>query len=104
VSAVALKRLMAYSWPGNVRELANLLERAVALCDHDTLVPEDLDFPKTEDGIGMLLSESAQTSIPLEELERVYVRRVLESRGGNKSDAARVLGINRRTLYRKLLG
>jgi DNA-binding NtrC family response regulator len=52
----------------------------------------------------MLLSESAQTSIPLEELERVYVRRVLESRGGNKSDAARVLGINRRTLYRKLLG
>jgi DNA-binding NtrC family response regulator len=67
-------------------------------------LPEDLDFPKTQDGIGTLLSESAQASIPLDELERVYVRYVLDSRGGNKSDAARVLGINRRTLYRKLLG
>jgi DNA-binding NtrC family response regulator len=49
-------------------------------------------------------TKSAHASIPLDELERVYVRRVLESRGGNKADAARVLGINRRTLYRKLFG
>jgi len=104
VSAAAVKRLMAYSWPGNVRELANLLERAVALCDHDTLLPEDLGFPRGRDGIGALLSESAQASIPLDELERAYVGHVLDSRGGNKADAARVLGISRRTLYRKLLG
>lgn len=104
ISVAAMKRLVAYSWPGNVRELVNLVERAVALCDHDTLLPEDLDFAAADSGVDALLAESAHASIPLEELERVYVRRVLESRGGNKADAARVLGINRRTLYRKLLG
>jgi len=102
VSAAAMRRLTSYSWPGNVRELAHLLERAVALCDHDTLLPEDLEFPKKEDDLVALLSEGTQDPIPLDELERVYVRRVLESRGGNKAEAARLLGINRRTLYRKL--
>jgi len=104
VSAAAMKRLTAYPWPGNVRELVNLIERAVALSDHDALLPEDLDFPRTQDDVDALLSESTQASVSLEELERAYVRRVLESRGGNKADAARVLGINRRTLYRKLFG
>ena len=94
--------LMAYHWPGNVRELANLIERAVALCDHDTLLPDDLDFPKEPYALDTLLSDSAQGPIPLDELERAYVRRVLESRGGNKAETARVLGINRRTLYRML--
>jgi len=104
VSAAARRRLIAYAWPGNVRELANILERAVALCDHDTLLPEDLDFPSGESGIDALLSESARSSIPLADLERLYVRRVLESHGGNKSSAAKVLGIDRRTLYRRLNG
>jgi DNA-binding NtrC family response regulator len=104
VSAAARRRLIAYSWPGNVRELANILERAIALCDHDTLLPEDLDFPSSGGGIDALLSESARSSIPLAELERLYVRRVLESHGGNKSSAAKVLGIDRRTLYRRLNG
>jgi DNA-binding NtrC family response regulator len=101
VSAAAMRRLTAYAWPGNVRELAHLLERAVALCDHDTLLPEDLNFPRPDD-LGSLLTDTAQHPIPLDEFERVYVRRVLESRGGNKAEAARLLGINRRTLYRKL--
>ena len=102
VSAAAIRKLMAYHWPGNVRELANLIERAVALCDHDTLLPDDLDFPKEPHALDTLLSDSAQGPIPLDELERAYVRRVLESRGGNKAETARVLGINRRTLYRML--
>jgi DNA-binding NtrC family response regulator len=77
----------------------------VALCDHDTLLPEDLDFSRSQDeDLEALLNESMQASISLEEVERAYVRRVLESRGGNKTDAARILGINRRTLYRKLTG
>jgi DNA-binding NtrC family response regulator len=101
VSAAAMKRLMTYPWPGNVRELANVIERAVALCDHDSVLPEDLDFPQ-EHTIDTLLAQSAQGPLPLEELERVYVQRVLESRGGNKAEAARILGINRRTLYRML--
>ena len=103
VSAAAMRRLMAYSWPGNVRELANLIERAVALCDHDTLLPDDLDFPRGPDAIETFLTGHAQAPVSLEDLERAYVRRVLESRGGNKAEAARVLGINRRTLYRMLV-
>jgi DNA-binding NtrC family response regulator len=102
VSAAAMRRLMAYSWPGNVRELANVLERAVALCDHDSLLPEDLEFPRDSNDVDDLLAAGAQGTMRLEEVERTYARRVLESRGGNKAEAARVLGINRRTLYRML--
>lgn len=101
ISAGAMRRLMAYHWPGNVRELANLLERAVALGEHDTLVPEDLDFPPA-DSLQSLLSGGVSADVPLEEVERAYVRRVLDARGGNKAAAARTLGINRRTLARKL--
>jgi DNA-binding NtrC family response regulator len=103
VSAAAMRQLVAYRWPGNVRELANLVERAVVLSDHDTLLPENLDFPKKL-GVSALLADGADGSVPLEEIERAYVRRVLESHGGNKAGAARILGINRRTLYRKLKG
>jgi len=103
VSAAAMKRLVAYHWPGNVRELANLIERAVVLSEHDTLLPESLDFPKTN-GVATLLAHGAAGNIPLEELERAYVRRVLEEHGGNKAGAARVLGIDRRTLYRLIKG
>jgi DNA-binding NtrC family response regulator len=101
VSAAAMRRLVAYRWPGNARELANVIERAVVLSDHDTLLPEDFDVPKNG-GVEALLAESSGSNIPLDQLERVYVRRVLEAHGGNKAGAARVLGINRRTLYRKL--
>jgi DNA-binding NtrC family response regulator len=101
VSAAAMRQLTTHPWPGNVRELANVIERAVVLSDHDTLLPEDLDFPK-DCGLGALLEQSADGNVPLEDLERAYVRRVLDEHGGNKAGAARVLGINRRTLYRKL--
>ena len=73
----------------------------MVLSDHDTLVPEDFDVPK-HGGVKALLAEGAGSNIPLDELERVYVRRVLDEHGGNKAGAARILGINRRTLYRKL--
>jgi DNA-binding NtrC family response regulator len=102
VSAAAMRRLLKYPWPGNVRELANVIERAVALCDHDTLLPEDLEFPRESNDVDALLSNSVKESAPLEEIERAYTRLVLDSRGGNKAEAARVLGINRRTLYRML--
>jgi DNA-binding NtrC family response regulator len=104
VSAAAMRRLIDYPWPGNVRELANLLERAAALSEHDTLLPEDLDFPSDGDGMRAFMTESATSGIPLDEVERNYVRHVLEAHRGNKTAAARILGINRRTLYRKLGG
>jgi len=66
-----------------VRELANVIERAVVLADHDTLLPEDLDFPNNA-GLEALLQQGADGNIPLEELEREYVRRVLEEHGGKQ--------------------
>jgi len=101
ISVPALRRMLAYDWPGNVRELANVVERAVALSDHDTLVPGDLrlgDDAKRED----FLDIAARRWMPLADVERAYVRRVLESVDGNKAEAARILGIDRRTVYRKL--
>jgi len=102
ISAAAVKRLLAYGWPGNVRELANLLERAVSMTDHDTIVPENLDFPKSASPVNDLLVQGSAEKLPLAEIERAYVRRVVEDYDGNKAAAARVLGINRRTLDRKL--
>lgn len=104
VSAAAMRRLIGYQWPGNVRELANLLERAVSLSDHDTLLAEDLDFPSERNGIETYLANGAERHLPLAEVERLYARQVVEQQGGNKAAAARILGITRRTLYRMLDG
>lgn len=102
VSAAALRRIMTYSWPGNVRELGNVIERAVALTEHDILLPDDLELTPATDGLEVLLASAAGGTLPLEELERTYVLRVLRQRNGNKAETARVLGIDRRTLYRML--
>jgi len=102
VDTSALRQLMSYDWPGNVRELANVIERAVALANHDMLLPEDFDLPSASGSVGSLLGEGMERALPLEEIEREYVRRVLEAHKGNKAAAARVLKINRRTLYRKM--
>ncbi len=99
VSDDAMRWLLSYSWPGNVRELSNLLERAVALTDHNTITLDDLLLrtdPLT------FLDEVATDGLSLAAVERAYVRKVLEASDGNMARAARVLGIDRRTLYRKV--
>jgi transcriptional regulator with PAS, ATPase and Fis domain len=104
----AVRWLCRHDWPGNVRELANVVERAVALTDHDTIVLDDVrDLPARpgdprSDPTSVLLSSAAERQLPLAEVERGYIRRVLDANGGNVSRAARILGIDRRTLYRKL--
>ena len=101
----AMRWLVRHDWPGNVRELANVVERAVALTDHDTIVLEDVQDLETRvptDPTGDLLASAAARHLPLDEVERGYIRRVLDANGGNVSRAARILGIDRRTLYRKL--
>jgi DNA-binding NtrC family response regulator len=101
----ALKWLVRRDWPGNVRELANVVERAVALTEHDTIVLEDVrDVGQRApiDPTGELLAFAADRALSLAEVERGYIKRVVEASGGNMSRAARVLGIDRRTLYRKL--
>jgi DNA-binding NtrC family response regulator len=101
----AMRWLARHDWPGNVRELANIVERAVALTEHDTIVLEDVrDLPShiPVDPTGDLLASAAARQLPLAEVERGYIQRILDACGGNVSRAARILGIDRRTLYRKL--
>ncbi len=104
LSRNAAEKLLSYSWPGNVRELRNCVERAVALTCFNKLTVED--FPekiRTHRNRHILIGSNDPTElIPLEEVERRYIRHVLESVGGNRTLAARVLGLDRKTLYRKL--
>jgi DNA-binding NtrC family response regulator len=96
--------LNAYPWPGNVRELANTLERAVALAEHDVLLTEDVSPAVTASCDPNDLDALARRGASLAEVEAAYVRKVLDLADLNKARAARVLGIDRRTIYRKLEG
>lgn len=102
VSLEARRWLLTYEWPGNVRELANKIERAVALTEHDTLLLEDFLQPSKATRKKDRLTTFALRDAPLAEVEHAYIRQVLEVVQGNKARAARVLGIDRKTLYRKL--
>ena len=102
LSPDAARKLVEYDWPGNVRELENCIERAVAICSGSIQV-QDLP-PKIQkyEPTRLELSMTPTAMITLDEMERRYVRQVLASVGGNKTHAARVLGIDRRSLYRRL--
>jgi DNA-binding NtrC family response regulator len=102
VSASAMRWMMSYSWPGNVRELANTVERAVALARHDVLLAEDVKPTAAPPADAENLDALARRETPLAEVEAAYVRKVLRLVDFNKARASRVLGIDRRTLYRKL--
>jgi DNA-binding NtrC family response regulator len=95
---------MDYDWPGNVRELENCMERAVALCRLDEITVDDLPSKVQEHQSSKIVitTESPGELITLDEMERRYVRQVLNAVGGNKTHAARILGIDRRSLYRRL--
>jgi DNA-binding NtrC family response regulator len=100
----AAERLSAYAWPGNVRELANCLERAVALTRSESIGTADLPEKIRNYRTSHVLVAATDPSelVPLEEVEKRYILRVLEAVGGNKTLAAQVLGLDRKTLYRKL--
>jgi DNA-binding NtrC family response regulator len=104
ISAAAAERLLAYPWPGNVRELQNAIERAVALTRYEELVIEDL--PETVRNYKRMpllpMGEDSSELLPMHEVEKRYILRVLEAVGGNKTSAAQILGFDRRTMYRKL--
>jgi DNA-binding NtrC family response regulator len=100
----AARKLIDYDWPGNVRELENSMERAVAMCGGGRISLEHLpakimQFQSSR--IELPMATPAEM-ITLDEMERRYVRQVLSSVGGNKTHAARLLGIDRRSLYRRL--
>jgi DNA-binding NtrC family response regulator len=98
----ALKILLAYPWPGNVRELENVVERAVALTETDQIGPDDLPPQVRERRSTDVLAGALARGLTLAELEREYINRVLQAEGGNKTRAAQRLGLDRKTLYRKL--
>ena len=104
ISPGAAEKLLAYTWPGNVRELQNSVERAIALTQHERIVVEDL--PETVRAYKrshvLIAGDDPSELVPLSEVERRYVLRVLEAVGGNKTSAAQILGVTRKTLYRKL--
>ena len=102
-SAPVAERLLAYSWPGNVRELLNTIERAVAMTSFAELVVDDLpERIRSYQRRPLVVAADADELVSLDELERRYVVRVMEAVGGNKSSAARVLDLDRTTLYRML--
>jgi DNA-binding NtrC family response regulator len=102
ISPRALSALMSYTWPGNVRELENALESAVALNRTGVIVPEDLPSKVRAEARNGHRLEDFYAELPsLDEMEKRYLAHVLKATGGNKAKTAAILGINRRTLYRK---
>jgi two-component system response regulator HydG len=99
----AMDQLIRYDWPGNVRELMNAVERAVVLARTDYLDDQDFSIlnPLLQQPASAL-SDFDNIDIPLEEVEKTAILRMLESVAGNKSEAARRLGITRKTLHKKL--
>ena len=102
VSEGALKVLVSYSWPGNVRELENIIQRAITLSQHEVILPDDLPASIIQKTDEKLFEKAMEEKFTLDQLEKEYVKRVLIETGGNKSKAAEILGLDRKTLYRKL--
>jgi two-component system response regulator HydG len=104
LSQQAAERLLCYDWPGNLRELRSCIERAAALTQSECIDPEDLPerirfFRRSH--IRMAAENQPAGLATLDEVERQHVLRVLETTGGNKTLAAQILGVDRRTLHRK---
>jgi DNA-binding NtrC family response regulator len=99
VSTEAMNALLAHDWPGNVRELRNVLERGAVVCAGTIIQLPDLGLPVRADG-GAPAKAGPLSS--LEEVERRHVAAVLSHTGGNVSQSARILGIDRVTLYNKM--
>ncbi|MFO0689963.1 MAG: sigma-54 dependent transcriptional regulator [Myxococcota bacterium] len=105
-SNAATRKLMQGSWPGNARELENCIERALALTEGEEIQAGDILIPsevgnESTDLKELLLRLAVERRMTVRELTDAYVERALEAAGGRKSEAARILGMNRRTLYRR---
>ncbi len=101
-SPAAIEKLIHYRWAGNVRELENIIERVVVLSNKDVIDADDLPLDQgKEDDVEDFLSSSLAAFPTVSDLEKRYMKYVLEKTGGRKEKASQILGINRRTLYRK---
>jgi two-component system response regulator HydG len=104
LAPAAAEKLLGYAWPGNVRELSNCIERAIVLTRYEQVAVDDLpDKIKSYRPSQLVLSSDDPTElVTLDEVERRYILRALDALGGNKSLTAQTLGMDRKTLYRKL--
>jgi transcriptional regulator with PAS, ATPase and Fis domain len=102
-SPQAVRRMEAHPWPGNVRELENWVEYAVVLAGRERIMPEHLPIPAEAAGDNPL-STLALDLPTAAELEKRYIRKVLDHTEGNKSEAARILGLSMSTLWRRMKG
>lgn len=99
IAPASMRLLEAYEFPGNVRELANVIERAVIVSNGARI--EEVDLPETLRA-SVAMQKRGQRRLTLAELEADYINEILEAVNGNKSEAARILGISRKNLYEKL--
>ncbi len=104
LSDATAEKLLEYTWPGNVRELRNAIEHAVALTHFEKIMPEDLPekIRLFKNDYILLGAEDPMELISMEEMERRYIMHVLKRTGGNRTLSARILQVDRKTLYRKL--
>jgi len=108
MSTAARRRLMTYEWPGNVRELRNVVESMVVVdddgvLDHDDLPMELADAPAPSQEIPADDNSLQQlVGKPLVDIEKLFIAQTLKLTGGNREEAAKILGIGERTLYRKI--
>lgn len=98
ISAAALRKLERHNWPGNVRELENVLARAAVLAAGEVIEPEEIDLPN-----GNTPPPATSDSLDMESAVRTHILRVLALVGGNRSEAARVMGVSRRYLQKSLV-
>ena len=99
-----MEMLKSYGWPGNVRQLENVLERTVMLAKEDMISIEDLpeEIRRTTGKTGALRPEPVELDPNLETMEKAYIYYTLHQTGWNNSKAAKILGIDLSTLYRKI--
>jgi DNA-binding NtrC family response regulator len=93
----ALEILLRHDWPGNVRELENIIQRLIVLCDHEIdvdLIPNQMKYREPSESFSLK---------PLHEIEKAYILKVLSMVNNNKTKAAEILQIDRKTLRQKLL-
>ncbi len=104
IAPAAAQKLVGYAWPGNVRELQNCMEHAVALARFEEIGVDDLPerIRAYQRSHVLVVSDDPAELVPMEEMERRYVARVMEATAGNKTAAARILGIDRKRLYRMI--
>jgi DNA-binding NtrC family response regulator len=102
ITEAAIKKLTEYHWPGNVRELQNVIERSLVLCAADTLDAADIKLETAPRGRAHTGDHLLPDGVTLDEYEQSIIREALQRAGGNKSQAARLLGLTRNALRYRL--